>query len=248
MNAQNFYDSYWNSDQHACREWDEAQFRRILGPLIGNEKVLDYGCGLGFAYQRRLVGTVKNYTGADVASVAMENAKSKGLDVVRIAPDTGRIDLPDNTFNGAVCVEVFEHLFDPLASAREIFRVLKPGGAFVATVPNFGYHAWRLLALLRAQVPSEPENKTLNRFNGVHIRYFSRLMFKRLFRDAGFVDVKVGSFDDSSIWDVFFAAGHFATISQFAREKFPSPLHMRFLQDVWPNVFAIRLRAVGRKP
>jgi SAM-dependent methyltransferase len=248
MNTQKFYDSYWNSGSHVCEEWDEKQFRRILGPLIGGEKVLDYGCGLGFAYQKRLVGAVRNYIGADIASVALENAKSKNLEATRIAPESGRLELPDNTFDGAVCVEVFEHLFDPLASAREIFRVLKPGGVFVATVPNFGYHAWRFLALLRAQVPSEPENKKLNRYNGVHIRYFSKLMFKRLLYDAGFVDVKIGSFDESSVWDVFLAAGHFGAISQFARDKFPSPLRMSFLQDVWPNVFAIRLRAAVRKP
>lgn len=248
MNPQNFYDSYWNSGSHVCDEWDEKQFRQVLGPLIGAEKVLDYGCGLGFAYQKRLVGAVRNYIGADIASAALENARSKNLEATRIAPETGGLELPDNTFDGAVCVEVFEHLFDPLASAREIFRVMKPGGVFVATVPNFGYHAWRLLALLRAQVPSEPENKKLNRYNGVHIRYFSKFMFQHLLNDAGFVDVQIGSFDQSSIWDASLAAGHFGAIAQFAREKFPPSLRLSFLQEVWPNVFAIRLRAVARKP
>jgi hypothetical protein len=82
----------------------------------------------------------------------------------------------------------------------------------------------------------------------VHIRFFSRLMFRRLFTDAGFVDVKVGSFDQSSVWDIFYCAGHFGVITDFAHKKLPAPFHLSFLQDVWPNVFAMRLRAVVRKP
>jgi SAM-dependent methyltransferase len=247
MSAPDFYDRYWTSGFHTNAEWDEKKMRRELGPLFGRQRVLDYGCGMGYAYQRKLAKAVKAYTGADVSPVALDNTRRAGLEAVRIEPDTGKLGLPDNVFDGAVCVEVFEHLFDPLAAAREIFRVMQPGGVLIATVPNFGYHPWRLLALLRAQVPSEPEDRQRNRHNGVHIRFFSKLMLKRLLQDAGFTDIKIGSFDEGSIWDVFFAAGHFARISSFAQKHLPGPLHLRFLQDLWPNVFAKRLRAVAYK-
>jgi SAM-dependent methyltransferase len=248
MNAETFYDQYWASGLHVTPEWDEKCFRKVFGPLIGRERVLDYGCGLGHAYQRWLAGSVKCYVGADVGPLALADAQRKGFGALTIDPEKGTVESADRSFDGATCIEVFEHLFDPLQSARELNRVLKPGAVLVATVPNFGYHAWRLLALLRAQVPSEPENVRMNRFNGVHIRFFSKLMFKRLLRDAGFLDIRIGSFDDSSVWDVFYAAGHFGYISKFAREHFPAPLHLRFLQEVWPNVFAMRLRAMARKP
>jgi SAM-dependent methyltransferase len=226
---------------------DEKQFRKVFSPFFGRQKVLDYGCGKGLVYQRRLSETVKNYTGADVSSVALEEARGKGLEAARINPENGRMDLPDNVFDCAVCLEVFEHLFDPLAAAREIYRVMQPGGVFVATVPNFGYHAWRLLALLRAQVPSEPEDREQNRYNGVHIRFFSKLMFKRLLQDAGFTNISIGSYVDASVWDVFLAAGHFAHITAFARKYFPRPLHLGFMQDIWPNVCARHIRAVAYK-
>ena len=228
-------------------EWDEKRFCRVFAPLIGRDRVLDYGCGLGHAYQSQMARAVKSYAGADVGRLALADLERKGFEALKIDADTGRIDVPDATFDGATCIEVFEHLFDPLQSARELHRLLKPGGALIATVPNFGYHAWRLLALLRAQVPSEPENRQINRHNGVHIRFFSKLMLKRLLEDAGFVKVSIGSFDDASVWDVFAAAGHFGQIGLFARRHFPGPLHLRFLQDVWPNVFAMRLRAVALK-
>jgi SAM-dependent methyltransferase len=248
VEAATFYDQYWANGLHVSQEWSEREFQRYMGVLVGRERVLDYGCGMGFAYQRRLVQAVKSYTGADVGTLALETAQKRGLPTLAIDPQTGALDAAPGTFDGATCVEVFEHLFDPLQAAREICRLLKPGGVLVATVPNFGYHAWRLMALLRAQVPSEPENKNVNRFNGVHIRYFSKLMFKRLFRDAGFVDIKISSFDTGTVWDVFKAGGHFGHVSDFARKHLPSPFHLHFMEDLWPNVFAYRMRAVGRKP
>jgi SAM-dependent methyltransferase len=159
----------------------------------------------------------------------------------------GNIQAHKNFFDGATCVEVFEHLFDPLAAAREIYRVLKPNGVLVSTVPNFGYFPWRLQALIRARVPSEPENPKENFFNGVHIRYFNTSTFKRLLRDAGFTKIKIQSFDSSSIWDVFLAFSYLVYMTKLARRYLPSVLHLSFLQDILPCLFAYRIRATAIK-
>jgi SAM-dependent methyltransferase len=246
VRTDSYYDEdYWNDGKHSGPEWPEPFFQRIMAPVLSGGAVLDYGCGLGYCYQRQLVRSMKRYVGADASGMAVENARKKGLEAVQVETSTGGVPLPGGSFDAAVCIEVFEHLFDPLGAAREINRVLKPGGVLVATVPNFGYHAWRMLAFLRAQVPLEPDG---DRFKGVHIRFFSKRMFQRLLREAGFTDVKVGSYGKSSIWDVFQATGPGAWITTVARRHFPEPLHFRFLERVWPNVFAERLRAVARKP
>ena len=251
METQTFYDQYWENGLHVRgATWDEKRFKRVMAPLIGRERVLDYGCGIGHYYQKLLSNAVKSwgYAGVDVAPMVVTDLRRKGFDAYTIDSGNGAIDCPDETFDGATCIEVLEHLFDPLQAAKELHRILKPGGVLVATVPNFGYHPWRLMALLRAQVPSEPEDVKKNRFSGVHIRFFSKLMFKRLLRDAGFTDIKIGSFDDSSIWDVTRGMGHIAHVSDFARNHLPGFMHLRFLGDVWPNVCAMRLRAVAYRP
>jgi SAM-dependent methyltransferase len=172
METNTIYDAYWQSGLHVTREWPADYFDKSFGVLKGKRCVLDYGCGFGYGYQRQLAGNVRKYIGADVSEKAVENARSKGFDGASILGN-GEVDLEDATCDGAVCSEVFEHLWDPLTAAKELHRVLEPGGVLVATVPNFGYFAWRLLALLRAQVPLEPET---DRYRGVHIRFFSLLM------------------------------------------------------------------------
>jgi SAM-dependent methyltransferase len=243
MDANNIYDAYWQSGLHVTQEWSAAYFDRSLDVLKGKHCVLDYGCGLGYSYQRFLSRSVQKYIGADVSEKAVLDARNKGFEAVRIS-DKGIIEIPDGACDGAVCCEVFEHLWDPLAAAKELHRVIEPGGVLVATVPNFGYFAWRLLALLRAQVPLEPES---DRYRGVHIRFFSLLMFKRLLQDAGFKEVKIYGWCNCSIWHVFRCAGPFGIISDWADKNVPAPFRLKFLESLWPNVFAERLRAVAIK-
>lgn len=60
---------------------------------------------------------------------------SPGGDYVGSAEMTG---LPDSSFDLVLCTQVLEHCDDPWASAREIRRILKPGGNVIATAP----HVW----------------------------------------------------------------------------------------------------------
>ena len=241
-----FYDKYWKSGLHGGDEWSSTEFDKVMGVLKGRQRILDYGCGLGLNYQRPLVANCREYVPADISEVALKDAELKRFSPLKINHD-GSIRAADGAFDGATCIEVFEHLFDPLAAAKEIFRVLRPGGVLVASVPNFGYLPWRLQALIRARVPSEPENPKENFFSGVHIRYFNTSTFRRLFLDAGFVKVKIKSFDKSSIWDVFWAFSYLGYITKIARDHFPAALHLSFLQDIAPWLFAYRIRATAFK-
>lgn len=43
--------------------------------------------------------------------------------------------IPTNSYDSAICLEVLEHIPYPLKAIREIYRILKPGGIFLFSVP-----------------------------------------------------------------------------------------------------------------
>jgi SAM-dependent methyltransferase len=57
-----------------------------------------------------------------------------GERVVHCSPE--RLDLPSESFDTIVVIDVNEHLVDPSAFNRELFRIVKPGGRAIVTVPN----------------------------------------------------------------------------------------------------------------
>jgi SAM-dependent methyltransferase len=53
--------------------------------------------------------------------------------------DMTRSELPSDEFDGAICVEVIEHVPEAEAFIEQSARVLKPGGWFYLTTPNGDY-------------------------------------------------------------------------------------------------------------
>ena len=65
--------------------------------------------------------------------------ESKGVAKVNVEE---RFPFEDETFDMVIAFHLFEHVFDYQYSASEIYRVLKPGGKFIVSVPFMHkYHA-----------------------------------------------------------------------------------------------------------
>lgn len=56
-----------------------------------------------------------------------------------IVADVQHMPMPDSSFDSAICIEVLEHVPDPERALRELWRVLKPEGKLVFSVPHFLY-------------------------------------------------------------------------------------------------------------
>ena len=80
--------------------------------------ILDAGCGLRSVYYPNVVNLeIVDYPTTDVIGFA------------------DKLPFPDNTFDAVFSLNVLEHVRDPFTSAKELERVLKPGGKLYVAVP-----------------------------------------------------------------------------------------------------------------
>lgn len=126
-----------------------AFYQRVNALVNENSVVIDFGAGRGAGqfdtasgYRRSLrtlKGRVAKVIGLDVDDAVMSNPS---LDEAYVLDERGRSQLPDGTADLIVSDFTFEHIADPESSARELDRLLKPGGWICARTPNkFGYIA-----------------------------------------------------------------------------------------------------------
>jgi ubiquinone/menaquinone biosynthesis C-methylase UbiE len=66
------------------------------------------------------------------AGLQMQNWDNSKLDIVSDITD---IPEPDASFNAIMCIEVFEHLPEPIAAIKEFSRLLKKNGTLILTAP-----------------------------------------------------------------------------------------------------------------
>jgi ubiquinone/menaquinone biosynthesis C-methylase UbiE len=108
--------------------------------LRADETVLDVGCGTGNLTRALLerLSSAGRVIAVDLSPRMIELAKRKVNDprVTWHATDATRLPLGDGACDRILCCAVWPHFEDRLAVARELGRVLAPGGVL---------HVWHLL-------------------------------------------------------------------------------------------------------
>jgi SAM-dependent methyltransferase len=107
--------------------------------------VLDLGCAFGFA-TRLLKRAGHAAVGVDASPAYIARARRADPTGEYILADATHTGLPSASFDGALFLDVLEHLPDEEAAIAEVARVLKPGGALAISVPHRGL-LWRLDSL-----------------------------------------------------------------------------------------------------
>lgn len=124
--------------------WDDNLLRkRVLEHLRPDRSLLDLGAGAGFVTAMDFRGEARRICGIDPDPRVLENPY---LNDARVGSGEA-IPYPDSEFDVVVADNVLEHLPSPERVFREVHRVLKPGGVFLAKTPN-RFHYVPLLAQL----------------------------------------------------------------------------------------------------
>lgn len=124
--------SGWFSTLDESRSWlvnslGNRALREVM-PKYMRGRLIDIGCGVK-PMQKYTAGRVHRHIGID------QPKNLHGAAYVDVHSNAYQTPFKNCSFESALCTAVLEHLEEPFLAIQECFRVLKPGGAAVYTVP-----------------------------------------------------------------------------------------------------------------
>lgn len=132
-----FYEDYYrHENNHWWFRWRFDLITRLVSSLGSGEnfRILDAGCGTGQMTKR--LGAIGTAYGLDSAPEAIAFARSRGVE--RLAQ--GSITAPpfaNGAFDCVLALDVIEHVDDDFGILTSLFKILRPGGHLIVTVPAF---------------------------------------------------------------------------------------------------------------
>lgn len=144
---ESFYDTFFTDEDVEKYLWDvrncfrfwhiEDAYRMLFGDRPA--RVADIGSGLGMAL--RYLPDNAEYIGVEYSDNSRTIAEKTHAGRKADFRAGGYPDLPveNNWADLAVCLEVLEHVPDDHQAAGELFRIVKPGGHLLLSVPGTWY-------------------------------------------------------------------------------------------------------------
>lgn len=159
----------------------EATFR--AQQLRAGMAVLDVGCGIGDDVRAiaNIVGSSGRVVGVDASTEMIDEARSRGVpqnaEFVTAPSDT--LPFASATFDACRAERVFQHLSDPVATARELHRVLRPKGSALVIDPD-----WETV-MISGDMP-ETTRRVIDAFTDRFMNPWAARNALAVFRKAGF--------------------------------------------------------------
>jgi len=175
-------------------------------PQLAGQNWLDAGCGTGTLARFLAEAKGCNTLGVDASPEMIANCVPARNTEFRQIKDICETGLPDATFDGVVCSSVLEYVSDPRAALVELWRLLKPNGLLLVSVPNAHPIArWPTLTIYWL-------TKHLGRWRWFQFldyskHSYSELQFRRLLNSCGFCVEAVRTFGETLGFETLLGQG-----------------------------------------
>ena len=96
------------------------------------KNIVDLGCGTGL-----ILGELNNIAmtfGVDFSALALTFCRRRGLEHL-VCADVNNLPFADTQFDLVFALDLLEHIEDDIHLMSEIYRILRPGGTIMITVP-----------------------------------------------------------------------------------------------------------------
>jgi 2-polyprenyl-3-methyl-5-hydroxy-6-metoxy-1,4-benzoquinol methylase len=160
---------------------EEFMFHFLDKYSNSKSKVLDVGCGTG-EISLKISEIGHNPVGLDFSKVALDVAKSQGVNCTWCDLDTG-INQPSSSFDIVWAGDVVEHVFDPIGLISEVDRVLNKEGLFLFSIPYDLHIANRIRSLFGISY-QEPIYKALRQCK--HHTFFTDSLAEYMLKENNF--------------------------------------------------------------
>jgi 2-polyprenyl-3-methyl-5-hydroxy-6-metoxy-1,4-benzoquinol methylase len=183
---QALHQAYHVADYDSSEEANDAAaaYLRELEPVlqrVDHGAVLEIGTGTGVLLDGLASKGFRQVLGVEPSTAAIKAAPAHRQDWIKEGIFRESDYLPES-FDLICCFMTLEHVRDPLEIAQSVWRLLKPGGAFVTVTHDYRSTVNRLLGRRSPIIDVE------------HMQLFSKGSIATLFQKAGYEDVEVRPF------------------------------------------------------
>lgn len=190
-----YYDHVYKKGKGVQAAWHRIKFDHVIKHIKSNGSHVDIGCGPG-TFIGNYLNKRSEVIGFDLSRSQIEYAKKTypecSFDVV-----DGTIPLKNSSIDSVSLIEVIEHL-NPIQISHllnESSRILKTGGQFVITTPNYK-SLWPIIEFCLNKVATVS-------YEEQHISKFTIKTISKLLEESGF---KVCEVSTSNLFAPFAAA------------------------------------------
>jgi 2-polyprenyl-3-methyl-5-hydroxy-6-metoxy-1,4-benzoquinol methylase len=187
---QSFYKKVAGS-KNLLRHWFHNSRQKIVTNQIDNfykegKVIADLGCG-NVLWNTKLLPVI----GVDINEKFLDYNLTQKTIFKKIISPVENVHMPDESCDIIVLTEVLEHMVNPDFVLKEVYRLLKPGGIIICSVPyDTFFSLWKPLFAIQCFYRGRLLRENYYKEKCGHINNFSPRSIGEIFKQNKFVILK----------------------------------------------------------